>query len=142
LNRSPKDDFPRRPSTSIAYARSPSPSYTAAPNQYTARPMAPPAQRYQAAPTTYTAHQTTRPAQAVYRAAPNQYTAMPARQQPQTVYRASGTPTRSLKGLGQALADGVTSRWKYAALGLAGLVVAQFWWWNKKAPQVLRLGGY
>jgi len=104
--------------------------------------MAPtPAQRYQAAPTTYTAHQTTRPAQTVYRAAPNQYTAMPMRQQPQTVYRAAPTTySKSLKGLGQ-IADGV-SRWKYAALGLAGLVVAQFWWWNKKAPQVLRLGGY
>ena len=46
-----------------------------------------------------------------------------------------------IHGLGQA-AMAPETRWKYAALGLAGLVVAQFWWWNKKAPQVLRLGGY
>lgn len=30
------------------------------------------------------------------------------------------------------------TRWKYAAIGLAALVVAQFFWWNSKAPQVLR----
>lgn len=30
--------------------------------------------------------------------------------------------------------------WKYAAIGLTGLVVAQFFWWNKKAPEVLKLG--
>jgi hypothetical protein len=30
--------------------------------------------------------------------------------------------------------------WKWAALGLGGLVVAQFFWWNKKAPEVLKLG--
>ena len=30
--------------------------------------------------------------------------------------------------------------WKWATFGLAGLVVLQFWWWNKQAPQVLNLG--
>jgi len=30
--------------------------------------------------------------------------------------------------------------WKWATIGLSGLAVAQFWWWNKKAPQVLNLG--
>jgi hypothetical protein len=69
---------------------------------------------------------------------------MPARQQPQTVYRAAPTTySKSLKGLGQAIVDSVTSpRWKYATIGLAALAVAQFFWWNAKAPQVLRLGGY
>ena len=36
--------------------------------------------------------------------------------------------------------DKVSSRWKYATFALAGLVVVQAWWWNEKAPQVLRLG--
>lgn len=47
-----------------------------------------------------------------------------------------------LKGLGQADPSGwqVSVGWKYAALGLAGLLGVQFWWWNKKAPEVLRLG--
>jgi hypothetical protein len=49
--------------------------------------------------------------------------------------------TNLKQAMGQATIAPET-RWKYAALGLAGLVVAQFWWWNKKAPQVLRLGGY
>jgi hypothetical protein len=31
--------------------------------------------------------------------------------------------------------------WKYATMGLGALVVAQFFWWNKKAPEVLKLGG-
>ena len=31
--------------------------------------------------------------------------------------------------------------WKVATFALTGLVVAQFLWWNKKAPQVLNLGG-
>jgi hypothetical protein len=30
--------------------------------------------------------------------------------------------------------------WKYATLGLSALVVGQFFWWNKKAPEVLKLG--
>jgi len=50
-------------------------------------------------------------------------------------------PVSAMKGLGQ-IADGVSGRWKYAAVGLGALVVAQFFWWNAKAPQVLRLGGY
>jgi hypothetical protein len=33
--------------------------------------------------------------------------------------------------------------WKIATFVLGGLVVAQFVWWNKKAPEVLGLsGGY
>ena len=36
--------------------------------------------------------------------------------------------------------------WKYATVTLGGLVIAQFFWWNKKAPEVLKLrkagGGY
>lgn len=35
----------------------------------------------------------------------------------------------------------VSQNWKYATIGLVGLVVVQAWWWNKKAPEVLRLGG-
>lgn len=31
------------------------------------------------------------------------------------------------------------NKWKYAALGLGGLVIVQFWWWNRAAPQVLNL---
>lgn len=31
--------------------------------------------------------------------------------------------------------------WKIATFALAGLVVAQFLWWNKKAPEVLGLSG-
>lgn len=160
----PQDDFPRRPapSTSIAYARSPSPSYTAVPGQATVRSMAPPAQRYQAAPTTYTARQTAQPAQR-YQAAPTTYTARPMapsaprtvyrasttytatpmrQQQPQTVYRGqSTTRSKSLKGLGQTDV-GTSSRWRYTALGLAALAVAQFFWWNAKAPWVLRGKSY
>lgn len=30
--------------------------------------------------------------------------------------------------------------WKIATFVLGGLVVAQFVWWNWKAPEVLRLG--
>lgn len=33
----------------------------------------------------------------------------------------------------------VDVRWKYAALGLGALVVAQFFWWDSRAPQVLSL---
>ena len=44
--------------------------------------------------------------------------------------------------LGQADPEQVTVRWKYATVGLAALVVAQFFWWDAKAPQVLRGGGY
>jgi len=46
-----------------------------------------------------------------------------------------------MSGLGQATIAPET-RWKYAALGLGALVVAQFFWWDSKAPQVLRGGGY
>jgi len=48
-------------------------------------------------------------------------------------------------GMGQAEAsDGrqVPVGWKYATFGLAGLVVAQFFWWDAKAPEVLRGAGY
>jgi hypothetical protein len=96
-------------------------TYSMAPGQQTMRPRS--------APTTYRAS--------------TSYTTTPMRA-PQQSYKASGGQTqmrsRSLKGLGQT--EGVSTRWKYAALGLAGLVVAQFFWWNAKAPQVLRLGGY
>jgi hypothetical protein len=34
----------------------------------------------------------------------------------------------------------VNENWKYATFGLGVLVVAQFFWWNKKAPEVLKLG--
>jgi hypothetical protein len=34
----------------------------------------------------------------------------------------------------------VSRNWKFAAIGLGALVVAQFVWWNKKAPGVLNLG--
>jgi hypothetical protein len=30
--------------------------------------------------------------------------------------------------------------WKWATFALVGVAVFQFWWWNKKAPQVLNLG--
>lgn len=30
--------------------------------------------------------------------------------------------------------------WKWTTFGLAALVVYQFYWWNKRAPQVLNLG--
>jgi hypothetical protein len=30
--------------------------------------------------------------------------------------------------------------WMYAAWGLSALVVSQFFWWNAKAPGVLKLG--
>jgi len=33
----------------------------------------------------------------------------------------------------------VSPNWKYATYGLAALVVAQFFWWDSKAPQVLNL---
>lgn len=36
--------------------------------------------------------------------------------------------------------DRVHPGWKWATFGLVGLVGLQFWWWNKKAPQVLNLG--
>jgi hypothetical protein len=34
----------------------------------------------------------------------------------------------------------VSRRWKYATFALMGLAGVQFWWWNKKAPEVLSLG--
>jgi hypothetical protein len=58
----------------------------------------------------------------------------------QSTARVSG---KALKGFGQiSIETGVSPRWKWAALGLVGLLGVQFWWWNKKAPQVLKLGGY
>lgn len=33
----------------------------------------------------------------------------------------------------------VDAKWKYAAIGLGGLIVVQFIWWNRQAPQVLNL---
>ncbi|MHC4814353.1 MAG: hypothetical protein ACYTFN_14760 [Planctomycetota bacterium] len=37
----------------------------------------------------------------------------------------------------------VSKNWQYATLGLGVLVVAQFFWWNAKAPGVLKMsGGY
>ncbi len=33
----------------------------------------------------------------------------------------------------------VSSNWKYATYALGALVVAQFFWWDYKAPQVLNL---
>lgn len=32
------------------------------------------------------------------------------------------------------------NKWKIATFVFGGLVVAQFFWWNAKAPEVLRLG--
>lgn len=46
----------------------------------------------------------------------------------------SGT-SRGMRGLGD-----VSDNWKYATIGLIGLVGLQLWWWNKKAPNVLKLG--
>jgi hypothetical protein len=31
--------------------------------------------------------------------------------------------------------------WKTATFVLGGLLVVQFWWWNKQAPEVLNLSG-
>lgn len=39
-----------------------------------------------------------------------------------------------------AMNDPVSRNWQYAALGLGALIVVQFFWWNKKAPEVLKLG--
>ena len=33
-----------------------------------------------------------------------------------------------------------SSAWMYGAIGLGALVVGQFFWWNAKAPGVLKLG--
>ena len=42
-----------------------------------------------------------------------------------------------------AAMETVSANWKYATFGLSALLVVQFWWWNKKAPDVLKLGaGY
>jgi hypothetical protein len=71
----------------------------------------------------YAARQNLAPTSMQYRGAPAQMTA------------------KGFKGLGQ-LVDSVSTRWKYAALGLGALVVAQFFWWDARAPQVLRGGGY
>lgn len=34
----------------------------------------------------------------------------------------------------------VSVNWKYATFALVGALGLQFWWWNKQAPEVLRLG--
>jgi len=92
------------------------------------------AQSYQGASTTYTSRPAAaEPAQTVYRPSAR-YPEAPEAPRSRRPFRAP------VSGLGQA-AD-VSPRWKWATFGLVGLVVAQFWWWNKKAPQVLRLGGY
>ena len=36
--------------------------------------------------------------------------------------------------------DRVSRNWMYATIGLVGLAAFQVWWWNKKAPEVLKLG--
>lgn len=44
--------------------------------------------------------------------------------------------------LGQNASGGsaqVSPNWKYATYALGALVVAQFFWWDAKAPQVLNL---
>lgn len=95
----------------------------------------------------YRASQTYAPAPMQVVSRGTQYQAAPPRaaaptmtvKQPYSV--APTTYTKTLKGLGQVV-DGVSPRWKWAALGLTALLGVQFWWWNKKAPQVLRLGGY
>lgn len=49
--------------------------------------------------------------------------------------------SKGLKGLGQiSITTGVSPNWKWAALGLVGLLGVQFWWWNRAAPNVLKLG--
>jgi len=103
---------------------------------YTARPAAPaPAQEAAQRPTSYVARSTaSEPAQEAYRPAARRRLEIPERSESRRPRRAP------VSGLGQAAE--VSSRWKYAAIGLAALVVAQFAWWNAKAPQVLRLGGY
>ena len=41
-------------------------------------------------------------------------------------------------GMGSSEPETVDVKWKWAAMGLGALVVAQFFWWDAKAPQVLR----
>jgi hypothetical protein len=55
-----------------------------------------------------------------------------------------GCGCQSTSGLGQADPSGwqVSVGWKYATFALGALVVGQFFWWDSKAPQVLRGGGY
>ena len=52
-----------------------------------------------------------------------------------------GCGCQATSGLGQATMAPET-RWKYATFALGALVVGQFFWWDSKAPQVLRGGGY
>lgn len=54
----------------------------------------------------------------------------------------SGCGCQSASGMGQESPMPPETRWKYAALGLGALVIGQFFWWDSKAPQVLRGGGY
>lgn len=115
----------------------PSRRYEASPTTYTARlSTAPTARRYEAAPTTYTARPSTVAPRASYQAAPAARTATP------MAYSGQSTRSKSMKGLGQADTGTTSSRWKYAALGLAALAVAQFFWWDRRAPWVLRGKSY
>ena len=38
-----------------------------------------------------------------------------------------------------ASAEAREARWRYTSYALGALIVAQFFWWNAKAPQVLKL---
>lgn len=51
-----------------------------------------------------------------------------------------GCGCQSASGLGQAMDP--ETRWRYTSYVLGALIVAQFFWWDSKAPQVLRGGGY
>jgi hypothetical protein len=50
----------------------------------------------------------------------------------------ASAPAIPIAGLGEA--EPVSANWKYASFGLVALLGVQFWWWNKKAPEVLKLG--
>jgi len=34
----------------------------------------------------------------------------------------------------------VSPQWKYATFGLGALIVAQFFWWQKRVPEQYRIG--
>jgi len=122
---------------------------------YTSRPAAPvtPGAIYDASPPTYTATPARQQFQTVIGPSMTYASRQAAAEPAQTAYRPSARypeapeapmsrrPFRApVSGLGQA-AD-VSPRWKWATFGLVGLVVAQFFWWDARAPQVLRGGGY
>jgi|GEM_PF-2231371 hypothetical protein len=52
----------------------------------------------------------------------------------------ASVPSIPIAGFGDAASESVSANWKYATFGLVGLLGVQFWWWNKKAPEVLKLG--